>query len=103
MVSRAALLCAATLVLLAGSATAQFQLSGVGSLVNAGQLNQAAVQQLAQAAGGAAANGAAVTQINGTTSVVLHTLPTCCAIQLTMLAMKCASVKVAAVSHQRPA
>ena len=48
----------------AGRKLLQAQLTGVGSLLNAGQLNQAAVQQLAQAVGGIAANGAVVTQGN---------------------------------------
>ena len=48
----------------AGRKLSQFQGAGVFSGVNAGQLNQAAVQQLAQAVGGVATNGAAVTQGN---------------------------------------
>ena len=58
------MLCAATLVLLASSAAAQLQLGNVASLINAGQLNQAAVQQIAQAFGGQATNLAGVTQVN---------------------------------------
>ena len=48
----------------AGRKLLQAQLAGVASLLNAGQLNQAAVQQLAQAVGGVALNGAVVTQGN---------------------------------------
>ena len=50
----------------AGRKLSQFpiQAAGVGSFINAGQLNQAAAQQTAQAVLGTAANGAAVTQGN---------------------------------------
>ena len=48
----------------AGRKLLQFQFGGVISALNAGQLNQAAVQQLAQAGFGAATNLAGVTQIN---------------------------------------
>ena len=42
----------------------QVQGAGVISLLNSGQLNQAAVQQIAQAVGGSATNLASVTQGN---------------------------------------
>ena len=53
----------------AGRKLSQFQGAGVFSGANAFQANQAAAQQLAQAGLlGVAANGAAVTQVNGTPS-----------------------------------
>ena len=48
----------------AGRRLLQFQFGGVISALNAGQLNQAAVQQLAQAGFGAATNLAGLTQTN---------------------------------------
>ena len=48
----------------AGRKLLQAQIANAISLLNSGQLNQAAVQQLAQALGGSATNLAGVTQSN---------------------------------------
>ena len=56
----------------AGRKLLQFQGASIYSLLNSGQLNSAAVQQLAQAFAGSATNLAGVTQINAAGTAPLN-------------------------------